>query len=141
MIQIRQQVLTNAEVPIRVAGPFDIDVIGPGKTKLDTKVIEFIDNGSVKDPPKLLQPTIAATKCKPLTMRNDIADVDRLQTYQLLHGNKIGTCLLQMWVDLHKSNFLRVMSTKNGISQQTFVLICIDATEERGAAVELICVD
>src|SRR5690349_23128623 len=88
MTEPRNRVLADAEVPRRMPGPFDFELVAVPERQLDLLSLELVGDDAVVDPANLNQPPVTPIVETPAFALHFIG-VDRAHAAHLFGGNEI----------------------------------------------------
>ena len=125
--------LADAEVPVRVPGPFHVDLVlqtvGEFAVEIGTAQ-EFVENEAVVNPLDRHLAPVARIEQFPATP-DDFRDVDRAHTQQRLGTGEVDAGFLLVGVDLQQNNIFRRMAAKDHAPQQIVVRLLAQPGKER----------
>src|ERR1700733_375841 len=117
MSEIGNGELADAEVPVRMSGPLDVEVVAPIKIQLYVFALEFVDDRAIVNTVNRDALAVAfVVKARSLLL--DVDDVDRPDAQHFLGEQKIGERLLFLRMNLHQDNIFGIVFADDGAAQE-----------------------
>jgi hypothetical protein len=137
VVEIGERELADAEVPVGMAGPLDLEVVPVVEGEVDLFALEFVDDGAVVD---AVDGDVAAVAMveEAIAAFDEGGDVDGGDAELVLIDVEVGEGLLVGGVDLEEDYVLGCVIVEDDLREELPVGLFVEATEvpgERGVEV------
>ena len=128
MLEIRNGELADAEIPVGMSGPLDVEFVAQIEGQRDALALQFVDDAAVVDAADFDLAAVLAVEqlLAALLQRQNVDDGD---SEPALCDQKIRQRLLMLGIDLHQDDVLRIVISDDELPHQTPVGIVVVTAE------------
>src|SRR4051794_2157581 len=128
MIEVWQRKLADAEVPVGVPCPFDLEWIAVIEGQLDLLALEFVDDGAVVNAVDGNVP-VAVSVVELASPLHDLPDIYHRNAKHARGECEISLGFLVPWIDFEQDDIFRIMVGDDRTMQERLVRIGIESVE------------
>jgi hypothetical protein len=131
VVEVWKGEFADAEIPVGMAGPFNVEWIAIVEREMEVFALEFVDDGSVVDP---VDGNFAAGALieEAVALLAKVGDVDGGDVEFVFVDVEIGKGLLVGWVDFEEDYVFRVVVGDDDVAEELPVSFLVEAVEMPG---------
>src|SRR3984893_11406380 len=129
MLEVGNGVLADAEIPVRLPPPPQIEIIPPVKRQLHAFSLQLIHDSPVVNTPN--RDAVAASII--IKMRSfllDTRDINGADAQHFLREQEVGQRLLLLRMNLHENDVFRIMVCDDCLLQKTTIGTGVEPAQE-----------
>jgi hypothetical protein len=130
MIEVGERKFADAEVPVGVASPFDVEVVSVVERELDGFSLEFVDDGSIVDTMNGDFASFALIE-EAIALLAEFGDVDGGDVEPVLVDAEVGESLLVVRIDLEEDDVFGVVVADDDLAEELPVALLGETAEVR----------